>query len=145
LAEGPGEAVGAGGRYDDLLGRFGVARPAAGMALDLDNLGWALQHAGRTDRRRCRVLVAAPSPTASAVCEGLRARSVPCAPNVTNRAEEYAKAWQYTHVLVVEGLAATLREVDAGVAREIPDVEPERCAALVAALLQSWEAADVAD
>jgi ATP phosphoribosyltransferase regulatory subunit len=33
---GVGSAVGAGGRYDDLMGRFGRPLPAVGLALDLD-------------------------------------------------------------------------------------------------------------
>ena len=33
---GAGRAVGAGGRYDDLMGRFGLPMPAVGMSLDLD-------------------------------------------------------------------------------------------------------------
>src|SRR5206468_1499420 len=33
-----GAAVGAGGRYDDLMARFGRALPAVGLALDLDTL-----------------------------------------------------------------------------------------------------------
>jgi ATP phosphoribosyltransferase regulatory subunit len=33
-----GEAIGGGGRYDDLLGRFGNPRPAAGFALYLERL-----------------------------------------------------------------------------------------------------------
>jgi ATP phosphoribosyltransferase regulatory subunit len=35
---GAGRAVGAGGRYDDLMGRFGRALPAVGVSLDLDAL-----------------------------------------------------------------------------------------------------------
>jgi ATP phosphoribosyltransferase regulatory subunit len=35
---GAGAAVGAGGRYDDLMGRFGRPLPAVGFALDLDAL-----------------------------------------------------------------------------------------------------------
>jgi len=38
---GAGAAVGAGGRYDDLMGRFGRALPAVGLALDLDALAEA--------------------------------------------------------------------------------------------------------
>ena len=34
-------AVGAGGRYDDLMGRFGRPLPAVGLALDLDALAEA--------------------------------------------------------------------------------------------------------
>jgi ATP phosphoribosyltransferase regulatory subunit len=39
---GAGAAVGAGGRYDDLVARFGRSLPAVGMALDLDALAEAL-------------------------------------------------------------------------------------------------------
>lgn len=35
---GVGRAAGAGGRYDDLVGRFGADRPAVGVSLDLDTL-----------------------------------------------------------------------------------------------------------
>ena len=37
-AEGAPRAVGGGGRYDTLLGRFGDPRPAVGFSLDLDAL-----------------------------------------------------------------------------------------------------------
>jgi ATP phosphoribosyltransferase regulatory subunit len=39
---GAGSAVGAGGRYDDLMGRFGRPLPAVGLALDLDAIADAL-------------------------------------------------------------------------------------------------------
>ncbi len=39
---GAGIAVGAGGRYDDLMGRFGRPLPAVGLALELDALAEAL-------------------------------------------------------------------------------------------------------
>lgn len=42
-AEGPGEPIGGGGRYDDLLARFGSPMPAVGFGLDLDALEWALR------------------------------------------------------------------------------------------------------
>ncbi len=38
FAAGVGAAVGAGGRYDDLMARFGRSLPAVGVALDLDAL-----------------------------------------------------------------------------------------------------------
>lgn len=39
---GAGAAVGAGGRYDDLMGRFGRPLPAVGLALDVDALAECL-------------------------------------------------------------------------------------------------------
>jgi ATP phosphoribosyltransferase regulatory subunit len=35
---GAGRAAGAGGRYDDLMGRFGAPMPAVGLSLDLDTI-----------------------------------------------------------------------------------------------------------
>jgi ATP phosphoribosyltransferase regulatory subunit len=45
---GTGRAAGAGGRYDDLMGRFGRARPAVGVSLDLDTIAEALAAHGGT-------------------------------------------------------------------------------------------------
>ena len=47
-AEGPGEPIGAGGRYDELLARFGAPMAAVGFGLDLDAVAWALRSAGAT-------------------------------------------------------------------------------------------------
>jgi ATP phosphoribosyltransferase regulatory subunit len=38
---GVGRAAGAGGRYDDLMGRFGMPMPAVGVSLDLDTIAEA--------------------------------------------------------------------------------------------------------
>jgi ATP phosphoribosyltransferase regulatory subunit len=38
---GVGRAAGAGGRYDELMARFGVAMPAVGVSLDLDTIAEA--------------------------------------------------------------------------------------------------------
>lgn len=38
FAAGAGRAVGAGGRYDELMGRFGAPMPAVGVSVDLDAL-----------------------------------------------------------------------------------------------------------
>ncbi len=47
LAHGPGEPIASGGRYDTLLPRFGLSNtPAAGFAIDLNNLCWALETEG---------------------------------------------------------------------------------------------------
>jgi ATP phosphoribosyltransferase regulatory subunit len=44
---GAGRAAGAGGRYDTLMGRFGLPMPAVGMSLDLDTIAEALAGAVR--------------------------------------------------------------------------------------------------
>ncbi|HXE56641.1 MAG TPA: ATP phosphoribosyltransferase regulatory subunit [Gemmatimonadales bacterium] len=38
FVSGAGRAAGAGGRYDDLMARFGTPRPAVGVSLDLDTI-----------------------------------------------------------------------------------------------------------
>jgi ATP phosphoribosyltransferase regulatory subunit len=38
FVSGAGRAAGAGGRYDDLMGRFGLPMPAVGVSLDLDTI-----------------------------------------------------------------------------------------------------------
>ena len=97
FADGPGEALGSGGRYDELLGRFRAPMPAAGFAVDLDRLAWALRSAGRL-----------PSPEPSVVlvgAEGARAAmlreqglSVVCAP-AWDDAIHYARGWGHTFVV----------------------------------------------
>jgi ATP phosphoribosyltransferase regulatory subunit len=39
---GAGRAAGAGGRYDDLMGRFGMPMPAVGVSVDLDTIAEAI-------------------------------------------------------------------------------------------------------
>jgi ATP phosphoribosyltransferase regulatory subunit len=100
LADGPGEPVGSGGRYDDLLARFGAPMPAAGFALDLDNLSWALRVRGIDERLEPRLLIelGLASPP---VCAALRARGLGCAIAPESGAEAYARAWGFSHVLLV--------------------------------------------
>lgn len=141
LAEGPGEAIGAGGRYDGLFGRFGAPRPAAGIALDLDNLAWALaRHEAVTEGHRS-VVVVGPVVLAEAVAEALRARRVPCVVHLTAEPEGYARAWQHSHVLHLEA-SRPPRWIDlergAEVAFETADAVA--LAIRVAGLLQTQEA-----
>jgi ATP phosphoribosyltransferase regulatory subunit len=42
-----GEPIGGGGRYDELVGRFGDERPAVGFALDVDDVHRAQALGGR--------------------------------------------------------------------------------------------------
>jgi ATP phosphoribosyltransferase regulatory subunit len=97
-APGTSDAALSGGRYDELLARFGLPLPAAGFALDLDRLTEARRAAG----------VAAPAPRRVVVVGGpddarlsdLRARGV-CAVAVAGAtpARAYAEAWGYTEIL----------------------------------------------
>jgi ATP phosphoribosyltransferase regulatory subunit len=114
-ADGPGSPIGAGGRYDGLLGRFGAPRAAAGFALSLDHLAWALESIGREEATPPRLLTVGASETLLAE---LRALGVPCAAasGVTGaEALAYARAWRYSHVLEVpaqNGKASLLSVAD---------------------------------
>ena len=110
-ADGPGSPVGAGGRYDSLLGRFGAPRAAAGFALSLDHLAWALESVGREEASELRLLTVGAS---EALLTGLRRLGVPCAVAVTAAGADtlgYASAWRFSHVLEVEGVSASLIRV----------------------------------
>jgi ATP phosphoribosyltransferase regulatory subunit len=97
-APGTGDAVGSGGRYDELLGRFGWNLPAAGFALDLDRLGEALQAAGVAGRVPVRVVVVGPAQ--SARLAELRGQGIAAvAAESREAAVAWARAWGFTHVL----------------------------------------------
>lgn len=101
FAEGPGEPLGSGGRYDDLLGRFGAPMPAAGFALDLDNLAWALRAAGREEARDLKICVA-PGERGATICAEFRAEGIACvlAPSASEgEVRRYAEAWECSHWL----------------------------------------------
>jgi ATP phosphoribosyltransferase regulatory subunit len=97
-APGTGDAVGSGGRYDELLARFGWDLPAAGFGLDLDRVGEALRAAGAIEERRVRVVVVGRADDAR-VAE-LRAKGI-AALVAEDRASalEWARAWGFSHVL----------------------------------------------
>src|SRR5206468_10959138 len=54
-----GMPIGGGGRYDDLLGRFGESQPAVGFALAVDRLHAALAAEERTGGASARIASAA--------------------------------------------------------------------------------------
>ena len=97
-APGPGEAIGSGGRYDDLLARFGAPMPAVGFALDLDRVVVALRAAGAAPAPPERVVVVG-APDDPRVAE-LRARGVAAVAFADAQgAHAYARAWGFTRVL----------------------------------------------
>jgi ATP phosphoribosyltransferase regulatory subunit len=97
-APGTGDAVGSGGRYDELLARFGWPLPASGFGLDLDRLEEALDSAGREDKPAVRVVVVGREDDAQ--LGALRARGFAAVP-APSRAEalEWARAWSFSHVV----------------------------------------------
>jgi ATP phosphoribosyltransferase regulatory subunit len=110
LAPGPGEPIGAGGRYDDLLARFDAPMPATGFALHLDPVAWALEAAGVPDERPPAVLVVAGE-GAEARAHALRAQGIPAvihAPEGPESATNYARAWRFSHLLA----GTTITKID---------------------------------
>nr|MDQ3037416.1 ATP phosphoribosyltransferase regulatory subunit [Myxococcota bacterium] len=120
LAEGPGESIGGGGRYDDLLGRFGAPFPATGLGLDLDHLEWALASEGA---------IASAKGPAKLVLLGGEARSMARAATTLRDAGlvaamlpgsdedgalAFARAWGYDAVIAVGRKGLTARRVHDG-------------------------------
>lgn len=110
LAEGPGQAVASGGRYDELYSRFGIARAAAGAAVNIDHLEWALALHRPPRAPRLRVLLldaAAESAGLHAGLAMLRAAGISCAPafqvESLEGALDYARLAHYSLVVHVEG------------------------------------------
>jgi ATP phosphoribosyltransferase regulatory subunit len=122
LAPGPGEPIGAGGRYDDLLARFDAPMPAVGFALNLDAVAWAREAAGISDRAPPRAVVAVDEP--GPVLAALRACGVAAVACPAEDAVAYARAWRYTHVVTAGGPGLVARSVAApNIDREAPDAE----------------------
>lgn len=133
LAPGPGQAVGSGGRYDRLLERFGAPRPAAGFAVDLDNLRWALKAASAPDAPRVRVLVGEGPGAGDEFRNALHARGVACAPAPDTDWLAYARAWQYTHYMDLE--SCSLTNVANGEQSKVFPAMPEQLADAVVRML----------
>jgi ATP phosphoribosyltransferase regulatory subunit len=98
-AAGTGDAVLSGGRYDELLARFGCPMPAAGFAVDLDRLTEARRAAGVPAERETRVVVVGNDDDPR-VAE-LRGRGVVAVAfaGSPEAARAYARAWGFTHVM----------------------------------------------
>jgi ATP phosphoribosyltransferase regulatory subunit len=97
-APGTGDALASGGRYDELLGRFGCPMPAAGFAVDLDRAAEALAAAGVSEPVVTRVVAFGAGAEARAA--ELRSRGVAAVTAGSREAAfEWARAWGFTHVL----------------------------------------------
>jgi ATP phosphoribosyltransferase regulatory subunit len=126
-AEGPGRPIGSGGRYDGLLGRFGVPRPAVGFAFGIDDVAWALERAGKLRASPARVLVVGEAPE---IERALRAADVAAARAPDSNIQGYARAFRYTHLVDVTRRTPSLIAVADGNERPLP----EDAAALAAAV-----------
>jgi ATP phosphoribosyltransferase regulatory subunit len=123
-ARGPGQPIGAGGRYDSLYERFGSPRPAAGFALRLDDLRWALEAAGVLREEPARVLV---DGRLESLLTALRRRGVASAVAPAEDAPSYARAWRFTHAVEWGATGAELLDVRLGGRRVLPS-DPEAAA-----------------
>jgi len=101
-APGTGDSVGSGGRYDELLARFGWDLPAAGFGLDLDRTGEALRAGAAVEERPLRVVVVGRGDDVRLT--DLRARGIAAA-SAEDRASAlvWARAWGFSHVLDASG------------------------------------------
>jgi ATP phosphoribosyltransferase regulatory subunit len=125
LAEGPGEPVGGGGRYDELLGRFGAPLPATGFAMDLGNLEWAVDGQGRPRKRGARIVCCGSD--GRALVTALRDAGAQVAHLVDkNQAEAlaFARAWGYDAALAV-GATHRATRISDGSERELSDDDAE--------------------
>jgi len=136
LADGPGEPVGMGGRYDNLLGRFEAPAPATGFAIDLDNLEWALS-AGGVDWQPegpLRLAVGGEDADAcAAVAASLRALGVVVAHLPGSGAGDslaFARGWGYDASLFVREAAAKAQRVADGASRRVTPEDPADVEAL---------------
>jgi ATP phosphoribosyltransferase regulatory subunit len=125
LAEGPGEPLGAGGRYDDLLDRYDAPAPATGFAFEVDNVWWALSEAGislqgelplravvaggRAARRR--------DTAAQWRSRGVRIAVVPA--KTAAEATSYARAWDYDLLIWQQGSRAQVTRLRDGLSRTL--------------------------
>jgi ATP phosphoribosyltransferase regulatory subunit len=130
LAEGPGEPLGMGGRYDDLLGRYDTPAPATGFAFEVDNVAWALTEAGISLRASLPVRVVVAGGTAArrrALAETWRSRGarVAVVPSKSvEEATEYARAWDYDLLIWQRGTKGELIRVSDGRSRPL-EGEPD--------------------
>ena len=131
-ADGPGEPIGAGGRYDELLSRFGAPMPAIGFGLDLDTLAWALRSAGAPRVARDGVVYVGAADDGRVAA--LRARGIPAvALAYHDAALAHARSWGFA--LVWNG--STVFDVRTEAASSVDlGGDADRVAGLVARVLE---------
>ena len=112
FAPGAGEPIGAGGRYDELLSRFGAPMPAIGLGLDLDVLGTALA----ADPIEEGVVVVGEASDARVGALRARGASAVAVADI-EAARAYAKAWR--HALIWDTAAIVRAKDDAVIATAI--------------------------
>jgi ATP phosphoribosyltransferase regulatory subunit len=118
-----GEAILAGGRYDDLCGRYGRPRTATGFAVDVEAAAQAQRARGTpAPPPEPGVLVCGPAALAWEVCAGLRragrrAAPHPAAPRA--RLAAHAERWDFDSIVDLRRVSA--RELAALKAGGLPE------------------------
>ncbi|MGB9339033.1 MAG: ATP phosphoribosyltransferase regulatory subunit [Polyangiales bacterium] len=125
LAAGPGEPLGMGGRYDDLLSRYDAPSPATGFAFEVDNVLWALSEAGISLQGKLplRALVAGGSSArrcrTAELWRSRGARVAAIGAKGDDEAKQYARAWDYDLLIWQRGNGARLTRLQDGRTREL--------------------------
>ncbi len=127
--DGVGEAALAGGRYDDLLGRYGRPAPAIGFSVDVERVAEAQQAAARArgDEHEGKrgIGLAGPSEIVLPLARVLRAAGVRVAVDVVGGAPadrlEWAREARLDGLLIVEPRGARLVQLD-GAQLRVPGV-----------------------
>jgi ATP phosphoribosyltransferase regulatory subunit len=125
LAAGPGEPLGMGGRYDDLLRRYDAPAPATGFAFEVDNVLWALTEAGVSLKGKLplRAVVAGGSYARRRKTAELwrsRGARVAVIPSKSpDEAKQYGKAWDYDLLIWHQGSDARLTRLNDGRTRPL--------------------------
>lgn len=117
VCEGAGEAVASGGRYDELLGRYGAAAPATGCAVALEVLEELVTRraAAPAEEGARRVAVSGPAGRRRAVAAALRAEGWRVA-EIDARDGAAARRWAAAH-----GHARVVTVDDDGRVNELAD------------------------
>jgi ATP phosphoribosyltransferase regulatory subunit len=127
LAAGPGEPIGAGGRYDDLLARFDAPMPAVGFALNLDSALWAREALGVQEDLAPRAVVACKIPesdeAARSAVASLRAHGITAILHPEETAAAYAAAWRFTHLCIPSGSGFVVRRLGAREDARVGDLD----------------------
>jgi len=129
FAEGPGETICSGGRYDNLLARYGRNLPATGFALDLENLQWALREAGKPfsgDTLR-RLALVEPADNEAHLPRILRAHGVAVATLPAGTSDKdalaFTKSWGYAAMVVPSRGATRAHRILDGASRKFNMVD----------------------
>lgn len=132
LAHGPGEALGSGGRYDNLLARYGFDAPATGFALDLGHLQSTLRASGCGAHSGAELRIAIAGKDAArvqAAADRLRIADIVAATlphgGDAQACLAFARTWGYDAVLVFSrgGSMKLLRAQD-GSSHALSEIRP---------------------